>query len=112
MANAPLNGDMPSWLKASVYLGVPSVIALFLVYMLTVQVNTAMSELRQTQALQAQTLLEMQKGIVIRMQNVEVNKQVFMEATSRIERLLQRTCIVAAATVEERATCLNSDSDK
>src|SRR5262245_8707553 len=70
---ATLNGAIPAWLRAAVLLGVPSVIALWLVYVLT-------------------------NAYPARFARID-------DALARIERRLVQTCVVAAATDEDRSQC-------
>lgn len=107
MTDQPDTAGMPTWLRGAVLLGVPSIIALFLVYTLTSQVQGAVSEIQRTQALQAQALREMQTIIHTRLQDVNIDRRQFTETALRLERLIQRTCLTAAHTADQRASCLN-----
>ena len=97
---------MPPWLKAAIYLGVPSIIALFLVWTLTNELRQTVSEIRQTQVLQAQTLLTLQQALSTRIQDVSVDRRTINEIADHLDHLIRRTCVVAAETQEERTSCL------
>jgi uncharacterized coiled-coil protein SlyX len=102
----PPDQTLPTWLKAAVLLGVPSVIALFLVYMLTIEMAARITAIEQMQALQTQTLTALGQAFTARVADADRQREHFAEGQARLERLIRAACVVAARTSEERARCL------
>ena len=105
--------NLPMWLRAAVFLGVPSVIALFLVYVLTTQMTARMEHVDQVQSLQTQTIAGLKElGDDIRADLAAVRADTkdtrdhYDEAIARIDRLMRRVCLVVARSNDERNVCL------
>src|SRR5262245_43501065 len=101
--------SLPSWLRAAVFLGVPSVIALFLVWALTTQVAARVTAIEAAQQLQAQTLAAIVDSVNKQAAAAADTREHFDGGVARIERLVRATCVVAARSAEERSNCLNRD---
>ena len=97
---------MPKWLQAAVYLGVPSLIALFLVYALTVQLADRMQRMEQTQQLNTQILQGINQLMEQRRLDDKYTREHFDDALIRLARLMRRACVVAATTTDERSQCM------
>lgn len=105
--------NLPTWLRAAVFLGVPSVIALFLVYVLTTQMSERMTRMEQAQSLQSQTIAGLKDlGDELREDNAAIRtdhkdiREHFDEAAARIDRLMRRVCLVVSRSNDERNVCL------
>lgn len=96
---------LPKWLQAALVLGVPSVIAMFMVYFMTTMVATRIAMIEQTQAMQHQTLLQMTAAIKGREGEAVVTREHVDASVARIERLVRQTCALAATNESIRATC-------
>src|SRR5262245_63181615 len=88
--------SLPSWLRAAVFLGVPSVIALFLVWAITTQVAARVTAIEAAQQLQAQTLAAIVDTINKQTAASSDTREHFDVGVARIERLVRTTCVVAA----------------
>ena len=78
---------LPNWLRAAVFLGVPSVIALFLVYVLTTAIAGRIASIEQQQTLQAQTLASLAAEMATRQADADAARLHFDDAFGRVERL-------------------------
>jgi len=121
MAMEPIPVDvqgLPSWLRAAVFLGVPSVIALFLVYVLTTQMSERMARVEQTQQLQGQMIAGLKElgndlhddHAAIRADTKD-NREHYDDIAARIDRLMRRVCLVVARSNEERNVCLGKTGE-
>lgn len=97
---------LPSWLKAAVYLGVPSVIALFLVYVLTTAIAGRVQDIERTQALQQQTIESISKAMTAEQSSDADTRTHFDDGLRRLEQLLRYTCVAAAERDSQKADCL------
>ena len=103
--------SLPGWLRAAVFLGVPSVIALFLVYVLTTQMADRMQRVEQVQALQTQTLAKLAEAQVARQSDANAQQRHFDLVIADLIRLVRQTCVVAANTADERAACFRGGKE-
>jgi hypothetical protein len=92
--SAALNGSVPAWLRAAVLLGVPSVIALFLVWVMTQSVSTRLVRIEGRQ----EALMESYRGTVDDVHAIN-------DELRTLERLIRSMCATAADTPDERALC-------
>jgi hypothetical protein len=87
--------DLPSWIRASVYVGAPVVISLYLTYFITADLNRAVAA--QADALRQhvtdQAVLTTYITTLIREQE-------------RANRLLVQLCLQGATDVSDRRVCL------
>ena len=79
--------NLPLWLQAAVLLGVPSVIALFLVYMIATVIAGRITNIERTQTTQSENVKNINEDI------------------DRIERLVRNMCMVTAKNSDERILC-------
>lgn len=98
--------SLPGWLRAAVFLGVPSVIALFLVYVLTTQISERVNKIEMTQQLNQQTIQLLVKGQADRQADANETRRHFDAAAIEIIQSIRRLCVNVAETPQERATCL------
>lgn len=91
------NGSYPWWVKAIATFGVPSAIAMFLVWNLTTGQNTAMAQI-------STTLQEHSKTTAAMSTDVHNELQI---SNARIETYLRLMCVNSAKTVQDRTTCLS-----
>ena len=94
--NRLLSSDAPMWARIVYVIGVPSAIAIFLIYFVTNQVSGAIGNIRTEQA---------QIREELRLHAVD-SSYVIKETTS-IRMILQQICANTAATREERNMCFN-----
>jgi len=94
---------LPSWAntllavaKAIGFIGVPSVIALYLVYLLSNQTSTWLPKIEAQEVQTSDGIAEVKTGI---------DKQVVKQ--DQIHRLLQRICSNTAKTSEDRQHCFD-----
>jgi hypothetical protein len=97
--------SLPAWLQAAVFLGVPSVIALFLVYVVTMSMAARIVAIEQAQASQMQTLQLIKMAGEARQADAEATKAHFDAGVVRIETLLRAMCVAIASTQEGRTRC-------
>ena len=90
-----MNGKLPAWARAIAYLGVPSAIALFLVYFITQQVSGDVRDLQQ--AVQAEV------AAVARVLSYQMDHSDDIDGMTRV---LTRICVNTAETDSQRDECL------
>lgn len=83
----------PSWLRASVLLGVPAVIALFLVYVMTTVIAASISSIEKAQSLQQQAIDAMVQAQSAHQDEVDAVRKHYDESLDRILRSVLRTCL-------------------
>lgn len=96
---------LPKWLQAVVVLGVPSVIALFLVYVMTTGLVRRVSDIERTQAVMASTLAALAAAVTERQRDAADTREHFDDGLARLERQIRNTCMVAATSADERTLC-------
>jgi uncharacterized coiled-coil protein SlyX len=96
---------LPPWLQAAVLLGVPSVIAMFMVYMLTTGVSRRILAIEAQQAAQTQILELVKVGIENRQRDADEVREHFDHGVERLETLLRAMCVAVATTAEARNRC-------
>jgi hypothetical protein len=99
-AEAQLHGHgLPAWIRAAAFLGVPALIAIFLVYSLVIGLVRRVTDIESTQQVQGRILDAL----------VAEAAQGAQEARAQhalLERLMRQACASAAASPEARAACL------
>jgi membrane protein insertase Oxa1/YidC/SpoIIIJ len=97
-AEAISDGALPAWLRAAVLLGVPSVIALFLVYMLTTTVALRIATIEASLAtlLQRITTMEQQR---------DEQHERLQDDMQQVQQALRALCVAVARREEDRGRC-------
>jgi hypothetical protein len=90
---------LPAWMRAAVLLGVPSLIAIFLVYMIAMGLVRRVASIEATQQVQGRLLDSLAT-------EAEARAQEARTAHAALERLLRQACVAGAATPAARAACL------
>jgi len=102
---APNGTAGPAWLRSAVFLGVPSLIAMFLVYALTTSVIGRVQAIERQQQIEMQMLELMKTGIENRQKDADETRRHFDAGVQRIENLLRAMCVAVAETPEKRNRC-------
>jgi hypothetical protein len=92
------NGSLPVWVRAAVLLGVPSVLAMYLVYMLTTTVALRVATIEANLATLLQRTAAMQHERDEQHDRLEQQMQ-------HVEQALRALCVAAAARDEDRGRC-------
>ena len=88
------SSDIPWWIRAVVYMGVPAAIACYLVYILAQTVTASQG--------QVQTTLN---TLVISVSSMQAEHNQIKMLNEAMLKVLQATCANAAQTEEKRANC-------
>lgn len=92
---------MPWWVRAIAYIGVPSAMAIYLVYFLANNVSaqqTNISTALATHVLESRVAAE----------QLKVLEQEHRTSNTHVERLLEILCLQGAKTTTDRRDCVNS----
>ena len=100
---------LPHWLRAAVMLGVPSVIALFLVYALVAQFGARIGGIETEQAGQTRVMEFLGKAIEERQAEVRVNREYFDRRMDALERLVRYNCLQTARDESQKANCVRGE---
>src|SRR5262245_62082738 len=100
--------SLPNWLKAAVYLGVPSVIALFLVYTLTTQIANKVAANGKVILFQQQKLDLIEANTNKIRTDTENVIQHFDEQVKDLMFVVRKICIAMADTSEKREQCIGN----
>jgi hypothetical protein len=98
---------LPKWLQAAVFLGVPSVIAMFLVYFLSVQTADRIDQIEKLIALQQVTMERIQTLQLTRQTEAALTKQHFDNVLVMLVKSVRQLCVAVATTPELRAKCFS-----
>jgi len=98
---------LPKWLQAAVFLGVPSVIAMFLVYFLSVQTSERIGEIEKVMSLQQTTMQQIQSAQTARQAQADLTKQHFDNVLVMLLRSVRQLCVAVATSPELRAKCFS-----
>lgn len=79
--------DDPWWITAIYKIGIPSAIAVYLVWVLTIQVRDRLDSIDQ------------------KINSFYSNSSVIIDQNSRTQKILQQICMNSATTNEERSRC-------
>jgi hypothetical protein len=99
MSNGEIHTEMPWWIKAITFFGVPSTIALYLVYLLASTIASSV----QTNAI---ALIEHNSTAVILSNEIRTTQIESKITNERMMRVLRTICINGAANQGERTRCL------
>ena len=99
--------SLPVWLRAAVFLGVPSVIALFLVYVLTTTIASRVERMETAQLLMQQSIAALAKAAADRQADADDTRTHFDDASRQLIRSVRQLCVAISETPTERANCLN-----
>ena len=88
------NGS-PWWVRAIYQIGVPSAIALYLVWTITATLNTHVRDLQDTNSL-----------LKIHIETTQVIERTHQESERSMQRILRAICVNGARTAPDRAGCL------
>jgi hypothetical protein len=96
---------LPAWMRAAVFLGVPSVIAMFLVYVVTIQLSTGMTHVEQVLAENQIAIRRLIEMMAARQADADNVRDHFDADVERIDRSLRALCVAAIHTDEQRQMC-------
>jgi hypothetical protein len=98
--------ELPAWLRAAGVLGVPSMIALFLVWTLTTAFTGRLATLEQSMRAQTELLRQVLAASQARQLDADHVREHFDESLRSLTGILRSTCVNAASTDQARARCL------
>lgn len=96
---------MPWWVKAITFFGVPSAIALYLVYILATTIASAT-------VLNTNTLIRVAQQSTELINTIERERQEDRYNNIMIQQILQAMCYNAAASSDERANCFMATGNR